>query len=97
MSERGSGRTSRQLAALPDGGVFIVPHGAMADHCRHLLKEADRRPDAVRLVIVNQLGDADRLRGTPRGTPWAIDHGFSAGASRRGRQEAEDARMILDR
>ena len=97
MSDRGTGRTSRQLAALPDGGVFLVPHGAMADHCRHLLREAGRRHDAVRIVILNQRGDANRLRGVPRGIPWAIDHAFSGIASCAGYEEARYARMILDR
>lgn len=97
MPERRTGMTSRQLAALPDGAVFIVAHGPMACHCRHLLRESGRRHDALRLVIVADPQDVDRLRGTRRGTPWDIDHAFHAVAGRRGKVLAEAARLILNR
>ena len=97
MVERSSGQTSRQLAALPDEALYLVPHRGLADHCRRVLLAAGRKPTAIKLVVLEQMGDADRLRGTQRGTPWDIDHAFFSIASTGGRREAEYARMILDR
>lgn len=96
MSDRGSGRTTRQLAALPDGALYLVPHQPMARYCGHLLEAAGRKHDAVRIIAIGDAGLAERrLRGTRRGTVWDIDHAFlEAGGSY---EAIRVARLILDR
>ncbi len=39
---RGTGRTSRQLAALPPGALYLVPSQALASYCRGLLHKMGR-------------------------------------------------------
>lgn len=89
MSERGSGRTSRQLAALPDGAWYLVPHRPAASHCERLLARMgrDRRsiafitPDISRASICGQ-----------RPSAWDVDHSFFQVA---GRSRAEEAYDLL--
>lgn len=95
--ERGNGLTSRQLADLPDGGIFIVAHAGMADHCRRLLQRAGRAHNAVKLIVISSPHDTDRLNGIRRGTPWAIDHAFYECASPAGRRQVIVVQAILSR
>lgn len=68
-----SGRTWRQLQALPDGGIyFIPPCTAMRRHCQQILVDQGRGHEAVRLVMVD--GDTFRRVQRLRGKPYAVDH-----------------------
>ena len=72
MCQRNSGRTARQLEALPDGSIYVVSGYPMLRHCQYLLFEAGRSPDALRLVILGEL--RRRAIGFPRSTYFDIDH-----------------------
>ncbi len=49
---RGSRRTWRQLAELPDGAIYLVPNERMAGHCRQLLRNMGRDPRVVRFATI---------------------------------------------
>lgn len=49
---RGSGRTTRQLLALPQGGMFIVLNRNMLDYTKHLAYFL-KRPDIQFITIEN--------------------------------------------
>lgn len=71
---RGTGRTTRQLAGLPDGGVYVVAHQPSTQHCKALLVDVlGRRSDAVRFVTLEQVRHS-ALRGLSRTTPIDVDH-----------------------
>lgn len=69
---RGTGRTTRQLAALPDGGVYVVAHPHLRPYVEGLLVDMGRDPSAVRVLPATTA--AERLKGVPVGTPIAVDH-----------------------
>ena len=75
-STRGSGRTARQLAALPDGSVYVVCHEQEVAHCKHLLRHILGRPsDCLRLVSLGE-GEAryQHLRGLGPATVYDVNH-----------------------
>lgn len=81
MSDRRSGRTTRQLDALPDGSYYLVAniarHGA---HCLELLRELGRPRSAIRFVSADT--NLNGLTGI-RPTVWDVDHAyFEAGGHR---------------
>lgn len=69
-----TGRTTRQLQALPDGSIFIVTHSAQRDYCRHLLIDAGRRHDCLRIVTLEEMRHGAVLQGLPRTTILDVDH-----------------------
>lgn len=72
-SERGTGRTYRQLEQLPDGSRFLVHHLAMVDHCHTLMERMNRDPKAISYHIVRVTRDIDNaIRGTS--VPFDMDH-----------------------
>jgi hypothetical protein len=73
MSERGSGRTSRQLAALPDGGVYLVHTQAMVSYCQRLLNHIGRARDAVTFVTADL---TERAIWGRRVSAWDVDHAY---------------------
>ena len=82
MTDRGSGRTSRQLAALPDGAFYLVPHRPAASHCEMLLQEAGRSRRAIRFITATQ-GEASIWGAHP--SAWDVDHSYHEVAGARGR------------
>lgn len=52
---RGSGRTYDQVAALPDGGVYVVAHVQDERQVKDALVSQGRRSDALRVVPVSSL------------------------------------------
>lgn len=73
MSERGSGRTTRQLAALPDGGVYLVHTQPMVDYCKRLLIHLGRKHDSLTFVTPPNV---DRAARGKRIEAWDVDHAF---------------------
>jgi len=47
---RHSGRTWRQLQALPDGSIFLVPNEKLASYCRNQLRRMGRQPRSIRFA-----------------------------------------------
>lgn len=72
--ERGSGRTTRQLAALPDGGVYLVPrHHPFVGYCKAILRHLGRSPNAITFVT------SDLARQSIFGrriAAWDVDHAY---------------------
>lgn len=73
MSQRGSGRTSRQLAALPDGGVYLVHTHAMVRYCQGLLQHLGRARDSITFVTADL---TERAIWGRRVVAWAVDHAY---------------------
>jgi len=88
MHERGSGRTTRQLAALPDGGVYLVHTQAMVRYCQMLLQHIGRARDAIAFVTADLNERAILGR---RVTAWDVDHAYFDLAARDRRLQAWDA------
>lgn len=66
---RGTGKTTRLIKALPDGGIYITQSG-MQSVVDQYLKQIGRNDANIKVLSVRQL---DQLRGKqPR--PVAIDH-----------------------
>lgn len=82
MTDRGSVRTTRQLAALPSGAFYLVPNARHAQHCRSLLVQAGRRHDD--LIFVTPANAEQAIFGRRR-TPWDVDHAYSEVVGRAGR------------
>lgn len=75
MTERGTGRTWAQLAALPDGSVFVVQHQADRRHAMSVLVQQGRERTAIILVLTSDTrSDLGRVRGLPRSTLYDVDH-----------------------
>ena len=88
MTERGSGRTSRQLAALPDGAWFLVAHQREATYCQGLLMEMGRPRSAIIFVTPDISEHAILGRRPPA---WGVDHAyFDAARSRDAALRAHD-------
>lgn len=66
---RGSGRTYRQIAALPDGAFFVVANWGMRDHVADVLDAQGRAPDAIKVVALSQM---DAVTG--HRVPVDMDH-----------------------
>lgn len=80
MSDRGSGRTSRQLAALPDGSFYLVPNRPHASHCERLLLDMGRPRTSIRFVTAQ---DTCAMLGV-RPVEWDVDHAYFEVTGRRG-------------
>lgn len=78
---RGSGRTSAQLRALPDGAIFLVAHRPMADYCRALLRHLGRDPRSITFVTAGLSRAA--MFGRRVGC-WGVDHAYLDVAGPRG-------------
>ena len=85
MSERGTGRTWRQLAALPDGSVFLVATMPMISHGRALLRRMGRNHRSIRFVTPST---AFLVRGLAIPS-FDVDHAYYDVVGLRGR-EAHD-------
>lgn len=70
---RGSGRTYNALAGLPDGGLYIVPHYGIAQHCMAVLQQQGRDKNSVKFITIARAEHEDRLRGL-HDLPAAVDH-----------------------
>jgi hypothetical protein len=79
-ARRGTGRTSAQLAALPDGAFYLVHCQEMVRYCRDLLRKAGRRHDAIRFVTPSQWRSLEGVRVNR----WDVDHFYFDGAGRDG-------------
>ncbi len=87
MSDRGSGRTSSQLAALPDGAWYLVPNPAHRAHCERLLAAAGRARSALIFVTA---GLSERMIWGLRPPIWDVDHAYFDVARRYRAQRAYD-------
>lgn len=67
----GSGTTTAQLRALPDGAIYVVPFRAHIEYCKRLLHHLGRDSEAVVFVTLDEL-ECHRPRS--RATTLAIDH-----------------------
>lgn len=76
--QRGTGRTARQLAGLPDGSVYVVAHESEARHCEALLAESGRTSNALRFIT---LAGVQNLLGLPRNIIVELDHDAEARAT----------------
>jgi hypothetical protein len=74
LSDRCTGRTSRQLKALPDGSIYIVRDEYEKRHCLRLIRYMGRRQDAIRIVCTSDCRGPEKLRRFPHSTLWDIDH-----------------------
>lgn len=73
MTERGSGRTSRQLAALPDGSWFLVAHQREATYCQGLLMAMGRSRSAI-IFVTPDISERSILGRRP--PAWGVDHAY---------------------
>jgi hypothetical protein len=73
MCERGSGRTTCQLAALPDGSWYLVAHRRQAEYCERLLRHIGRDPNSIKFATPD-LAEAHVWGRRP--TEWDIDHAY---------------------
>lgn len=78
-------RTARQLAALPDAGIYLVHSMKFADYCRQLLLFIGRDPATVRFATVD---DHHRFCGV-RASALDVDHAFYRHAGPRGREAVD--------
>jgi hypothetical protein len=98
MADRRSGRTSKALAALPDGSIYIVTHEAQRRHCQRLMQDAGRRQQALHIVTLDEMRRGDKLRGLPRTTVLDVDHFvFESGMCSAGSEMREHLRMWQQR
>ncbi|MEP2871484.1 MAG: hypothetical protein ABJP02_04980 [Parasphingorhabdus sp.] len=67
---RGTGRTTRSLKRVPDGGYFILRSMRMADYCRGILFHLGRDPKSVQFVPLTR--SEISLRG--RSEAFEVDH-----------------------
>jgi hypothetical protein len=91
MSDRGSGRTARQLAALPDGAVYLVHSQQLADYCKGILRSAGRRISTVTFATP---GNFRSFEGA-RFTALDVDHAYFELASARGREAYDFLRLTV--
>lgn len=62
---RQSGRTTRQLAELPAGAIYVIPTAAMESYCQRILYEVlGRDPSEITFVP---------LRRAARSVPTSLD------------------------
>ncbi|WP_397586669.1 hypothetical protein [Sphingobium fuliginis] len=83
MSQRGTGRTIRQLERLPDGGFFLVPNHCIRRHCQGLLRDSGRDPRSINIVTADL---AERDIWGVRVKAWDVDHAYFEVAGRRGQR-----------
>lgn len=90
---RGSGRTARQLAALPDGSIFVVPNMKMAGYCQGLLRWIGRAPTAIQFVTPQNY---HRFEGASA-PAIDVDHAYwdVTGASVRAREAVDFVRICV--
>lgn len=79
------GRTWRQLAALPDGSIFLVPTEAIAGYCRNLLRGMGRQPGVIRFATP---ANFCRFQGA-RASAFDTDHSVWDLRCPRGREAAD--------
>ena len=92
MSDRRTGRTTAQLVALPDGGVFLVHSRDHVDYCRHLLRKAGRCPNtAIRFATK----DSYRHFIGARFEHFDIDHAYFELTGRRGTEAYDFLSLCL--
>lgn len=82
---RRSGRTAAQLAALPDGSIFLVCSEKFACYCRTLLRRMGRSPFAIKFGTPSNF---ERFLGA-RVPAMDVDHAYWQIVGRRG-EEAHD-------
>lgn len=82
MGGRRGGKTWAMVNEARDGDILVVAHHAEKEHVRRMLMQQGRKPDAVRLVSLDEHDPAVRLAGTPRDRRAYIDHGAAALAAR---------------
>lgn len=71
---RGTGRSYKQLEALPDGGLYIVNDISAVWYFRDLLVQMGRSPHAVDFIGLNSHAFEDQLKGNCNGKPIDMDH-----------------------
>lgn len=91
MSDRRSGRTARQLAALPDGAVFLVHSSAMASYCRGLMHDAGRTLGSIIFATPTNF----RSIAGARFPAMDVDHAFFDLAGARGREAYDFLRATI--
>lgn len=69
---RGAGTTHKQVAATPDGSIYLVKNSGTRSHVQAILEKQGRSPAALSLRVISTHGDLDRLRGLNQFI--AIDH-----------------------
>lgn len=70
-----TGQTWAQVAALPDGSVYVVDNQAERGHVmRMLLAQGKPRNALIILLATDRRADLGRARGLPRSTLYDIDH-----------------------
>lgn len=86
LGARQSGRTYRQLEALPEGAIFLVHSMAFAGYCRNLLRKMGRSYRSIRFATPNNF----RVFEGARAPAFAVDHAFWEIASAARAAEARD-------
>lgn len=72
--KRGVGKTFKQVAKIPDGGIiFVLPR--MTRHIEDILCTQGRSHNCIRILEIGSMRDCEEIRGL-RGTPYAFDHSF---------------------
>ena len=85
------GRTAAQLAALPDGSLFLVHCEKHAAYCRVLLRKAHRLPQAIKFSTPENF---ERFTGA-RVPAMDVDHAYWTLAGRRAREAHDFLRLAV--
>lgn len=91
MCERGTGRTTRQLAALPDGSWYLVANAREAEYCRRLLSSMGRARNSIKFATPDL---AERHVLGLRPPDWDVDHAYFSVASRHHALRAVDVMWL---
>jgi hypothetical protein len=90
-SGRQVGRTAAQIAALPDGSIFLVHSEKHAAYCRGLLRKAGRSPQAIKFGMPDNF---ERFTGA-RVSAMDVDHAYWTLAGRRAREAHDFLRLAV--
>ena len=69
---RGTGRTHRQLEALPERAIFLVHNQSMKMHAVTILEKLGKNVQTVKVLIIHDLHSLEMMRGIS--WPIYVDH-----------------------
>lgn len=97
-TERGSGRTHRQVADLGQQDVFLVHIPQMVGHVRVIMRRVHGYTEWCQVRVVQRPDDVRRLRGLTDGTRIVPDHAcLDYGGWSKATREAWDELAASDR
>lgn len=64
MTDRGTGRTTKQIMSPPDGAIFVVSNTSVKSHVRHLLRLNGRHPECLKVLTLDNFDKIQPRRGT---------------------------------